>query len=93
MQFGNIANTNRQWDQEIIVDILMACLVLHNMIIEDEYNLNLEPSFDVGKNITFKRGFLFEDYVESVIQIENYNFHYNLQNDFIEHLWQLKGNN
>ncbi len=45
MQFGNIANPNRQWDQKIIVDILMACLVLHNMTIEDEYNLNLERDF------------------------------------------------
>jgi hypothetical protein len=78
MQFGNIANPNKQWDQKIIVDILMACLVLHNMTIKGEYNLNLEPSFDAKENITFRRGLSFEDYVESTIQIENYDSHYNL---------------
>lgn len=65
----------------------MVCLVLHNMTIKDEYNLNLEPSFDVKGNITFKRGLSFEDYVESATQIENYDFHYNFQNDLIKHLW------
>jgi len=57
------------------------------MTIKDEYNLNLEPSFDVKGNITFKRGLSFEDYVESATQIENYDFHYNFQNDLIKHLW------
>jgi hypothetical protein len=39
----------------------------------------LEPSLDVKGNITFRRGLSFEDYVESAIQIENYNFHYKLE--------------
>jgi hypothetical protein len=71
----------------------MACVALHNMTIEDEQNLNLEPSFDVRENITFKTRRSFEDYVEGTIQIENHDSHYNLWNDLIKHLWQLKGNN
>ncbi len=71
----------------------MALIMLHNMTIENEQNLKLEPSLDVRNNITFKRGLSFEDHVEGTIQIENHYFHYNLQIDLIEHLWHLKGNN
>jgi hypothetical protein len=70
----------------------MACVVLDNMTIEDEQNLNLELSFNMKVNITFKKGLSFEDYVKCTTQIENHDSHYNHQNDFIEHLWQLKGN-
>jgi hypothetical protein len=70
MQFGNITSPNRQWDQEVIVDILMVCLVLHNMTIEDEYNLNLEPSFDVRKNITFKGDFHFRIMLQTTLKLK-----------------------
>jgi hypothetical protein len=46
MRFGIVTNLYKQWEQKVTIDILMACLVLHNMTIEDECNLNLEPSFD-----------------------------------------------
>jgi hypothetical protein len=70
MQFGNITSPNRQWDQEVIVDILMACLVLHNMTIEDEYNLNLEPSFDVRENITFKGDFHLRIMLQTTLKLK-----------------------
>ncbi len=63
------------------------------MTIENEQNSKLEPSLDVRNNITFKRRLSFENHVEGTIQIENHDFHYNLQIDLIEHLWHLKGNN
>ena len=31
-----IENPSRQWDLNTINDILMACVIMHNMIIEDE---------------------------------------------------------
>jgi hypothetical protein len=35
-QFGIVANPNEQWDQEVITNILMACVVLHDMTIRNE---------------------------------------------------------
>jgi hypothetical protein len=61
------------------------------MIIEDEQTLNLEPSFDVKDNITFRTRLLFEDYVEGTTQIENHDSDYNLWNDLTKHLWQFEG--
>jgi hypothetical protein len=36
--FQIFANPCRQWDYKIIVNILMVCVVLHNMILEDEHD-------------------------------------------------------
>ncbi len=35
-QFGIVANPNKQWDHEVITNILMACVMLHAMIIRNE---------------------------------------------------------
>ena len=37
-----VKNPVRQWDLETILDIMMACIIMHNMIIEDERGLRLE---------------------------------------------------
>ncbi len=60
-RFGIITNPSRQWDQKAIIDIMMACVMLHNMIIEDEHIQNLESTFDVNENIQFKWGLSFEE--------------------------------
>ncbi len=36
----------------IIKSILIGCVILHNLIIEDESNCNLEPLFDVVSNVS-----------------------------------------
>jgi hypothetical protein len=38
---------------------LMDFIMLHNVTIENDQILKLEPSLDVRKNITFKRGLSF----------------------------------
>jgi hypothetical protein len=69
------------------------CVILHNLMIEDESNYNLEPLFDVGSNVSHLRWRLsFEDYCQGNTQIENVATHYNLKNDLVEHLWAWKGN-
>jgi hypothetical protein len=40
------------------------------MTIDDEHNLNLEPSFDVKENTTFKKRISFENYFKGTTQIE-----------------------
>jgi hypothetical protein len=58
--FGVVANPCKQWDQEVITDILMACVVLHNMTIEDEHNLNLEPFLMWKKTQHSEKEFIWE---------------------------------
>ena len=41
-----VKNPVRQWDLETISNIMMACIIMHNMIIEDERDLRLEAFHD-----------------------------------------------
>ncbi len=72
----------------IVKRILIGCVILHNLIIEDESNYNLEPSFDVRYNVSHLRWELFfEDYYQGTNEIENVIAHYDFQNDLVKHLW------
>jgi hypothetical protein len=54
-KFQIIANPNRQWSKEVIVDVLMACVVLCNMNIENEEGYTLPQkkiTFEVFRNGT-----------------------------------------
>jgi hypothetical protein len=41
-RFEIVKNPVRQWDLGTIEDIMLACIIMHNMIIEDEQGLLLE---------------------------------------------------
>jgi hypothetical protein len=40
----------------VIIDMLMACVILHNMVIEDEKDLVLKPTIKLFNNIQMRRG-------------------------------------
>jgi hypothetical protein len=40
--FGVLQDPFCTWDRETIANILMACMVLHNMIIKNEYDDQVE---------------------------------------------------
>jgi hypothetical protein len=42
-RWGIIQNPSRQWDLNTIKDIFIARVIMHNMIIEDERDQELEP--------------------------------------------------
>lgn len=49
IRFAIIANPSKLWDMDTIEDVMQACIILHNMIIEDEMlEDHLEPLFDLG---------------------------------------------
>jgi hypothetical protein len=41
-----VRGSSRFWDKRTLHDIMTTCVILHNMIIEDEKHLNLEFFFD-----------------------------------------------
>lgn len=72
-------------------NIMFACIVIDNMIIEDELNTNLEPLYDSDAPNNLRRGVTFEQYGDFVGEVEYSNSHYNTRNDLIGHLWAFKG--
>jgi hypothetical protein len=45
-QFAIIRGHARSWKLEMLKDIMMACVILHNMIVEDERTNNGEENFE-----------------------------------------------
>jgi hypothetical protein len=75
-----------------IHNIMMGCIIIHNMVVEDEMGLNLEADFDQGERQPIEQPPLnFHDLNAGVRQIEDIEQHYILRNDIMQHLWQLRG--
>jgi glutathionylspermidine synthase len=76
----------------IISDIMFTCCILHNMILEDEENVegleDIIPELQAD-DVPMERGLTFQQLVSSTIEIENSGTHYALRGDLIEHLWAL----
>ncbi|KAL0008673.1 hypothetical protein SO802_010175 [Lithocarpus litseifolius] len=84
---------------ETLKDIMMACIIFHNMIVEDERHTYLGANdFDydqiddngpepVSHNPTCN----LMQFIEHHNSIRDRGIHSQLQADFVEHLWQLQG--
>ncbi|XP_062014103.1 uncharacterized protein LOC133730549 [Rosa rugosa] len=104
----------RGWDREDIRYIMLTCIILHNMIIEDERpedsNEELESDEEKDNNIrprlatvwegptgddfdpVGKDGYYFNGFMDRYDAIRCANTHSNLQEDLIEHFWNIQGN-
>jgi hypothetical protein len=95
-RFAIIWNPSRHWSMEVISNIMFTCCILHNMILEDEKDVQgLEYIISEleGNVLPMQRGLTFDQLVRSTIELENEDTHYGRRGDLIEHLWALKGAN
>jgi hypothetical protein len=82
------------WNREHINEIMTTCIILHNMIIEDEGKLAENIDYkDVGviatpyQTITPER----VEYINKHHKLNNTSIHSQLQIDLIEHQWMRHG--
>ncbi|XP_023749420.1 uncharacterized protein LOC111897704 [Lactuca sativa] len=83
-----IKHLARSWDKAKLTKVLTACVILHNMIIEEEgeaicmYNpkdiINPLAVIQVGSPTYFTR----------LLEIQNSETHHNLRYDLTGHIWQ-----
>lgn len=95
-RFAIIKGPARFWQQEDLYFIMMACIILHNMIIEDERDLrNPDYMYDNGPApvipVSREPTADFASFVTRYRNIRDSEKHYELRNDLIEHLWSRKG--
>jgi hypothetical protein len=91
----------RLYEQGDLQNIMLACIILHNMIIEDEkdieqvsFNLNEEGSTYIVEEATITHGENpeMEDMLNRNAALHDRPAYKQLQSDLIEHIWQKFGN-
>ena len=92
-RFAIVRGPARFWDKKTRVNIMKCCVILHNMILEDERGLNLPCFYDnVGTRVQPERNpNRLQAFLQTHREIESANTHCQLQKDLVEHHWQLDG--
>lgn len=91
-----VRNPVRMHRRDEIKDVLLACVILHNMILEDERLEDLPNDFDESSIATSRMGNRlpttdWAEYLNATRVIEDVEVHFMLRNDLVDHLWELKG--
>jgi hypothetical protein len=94
--FAIVRGPVRYWDEETLANIMKACIIMHNMIIEDEgaMNLGFDHEREVNSFISVSHGEIPElhDFLQTHNRIRDRATSSQLQEDLIEHLWEQYGN-
>ena len=92
-----IRHPARLWEREELANIMYACVILHNMIIEDErgiYDIPDDNTYEQAQSSPNLTGLAhgpiygFTDILDKDNEIRNRSTHVHLKEDLIEHIWQ-----
>ena len=97
-KFTIIVGSARYWKKEDLHDIMTACIIMHNMIIEDERDISApikdaRSAPEVTVEIAVNEHIRFQQFLARNLQIKNKEAHLSLWNALIEHIWEYYGNN
>ncbi|CAN1297164.1 Protein ALP1-like [Linum perenne] len=84
----------RFWHRQKLKDIMYACVILHNMIVENEGNaISTWSDDDVDPPISVSRGSVegFHQYLRRHAELRDREVHQQLRADLVEHIWQRFG--
>jgi hypothetical protein len=95
-RWGVIHGPAYGWDRERLSDIMTACIIMHNMIVEDERGgpMVTNTNFDnIGTQINPTVARLNATEKEASVNAHHKirDLHYQLQSDLIEHNWTRHG--
>jgi hypothetical protein len=91
-RFAIIRGPARPWDIETLTLIMRACVIMHNMIVEDEgFVVDPHEHFDYGgENVEPAHGQptrTLDEYIDAHKRIRDKGTHVQLKEDLIKHLW------
>jgi hypothetical protein len=102
-RFDIVNRPSRLWKREDVINIMQACVILHNMIVEDEKDL-VRVSLDLNENASTTIVLppevhtsdtpnpCFADVLRRNSAIQARPTHRQLRDDLVEHIWQRYGN-
>ncbi|XP_020262622.1 uncharacterized protein LOC109838601 [Asparagus officinalis] len=95
-RFAIIKGPSRFWDKRRLHDIMTACIILHNMTVEDERDAEPEiivhDEISKPEEIDIDDAERFQRFLDRHRKIQDREAHFMLRNALIEHLWQKHGN-
>jgi hypothetical protein len=91
-RFNILAIPNRSYSQRILDLIMCACIILHNMIINDERNGGYDDNyhtvtFIVAPPVTYEAPASLTTIIQREVHLTSELMFSNLQSDLIEHVW------
>ena len=93
-QFAIVRGPARFWDEEVLWYIMTACIIMHNMIIQDEHEQNVVyGTYELmGHQVRPRKGGnRVERFLEAYHDIRDEDMHKDLQNDLMEEWWKWYG--
>lgn len=97
-RFHIIKEAARLWKKKDLRNIIKTCIILHNMIIEDERDerIPVPEDYDDHNAVLFERSNNnvenFEEIRQNFRNIKDKEIHFRLQKDLIDHIWFDYGN-
>ena len=95
-RFAVVRNPSNIWDKEKIGNIMRACIILHNMIVEDERasrtNYNVDEFEEDVQTFSVNMPSTVGSTLERRTSVRNRQVHQHLKNDLIENIWTKFGN-
>ncbi|XP_020253709.1 putative nuclease HARBI1 [Asparagus officinalis] len=97
-RFAIIKGPARFWDKRTLHDIMTTCIIMHNMIIEDERDeqediiVSTPPSISNVEDIGTNDAERFRQFLTRHKKFKDKEAHFTLRNVLIEHLWERHGN-
>ena len=95
-RWGIIRQPALTWSTEKLLEVMTACVVMHNMIVEDERDDSIyNQGFDFqGENVEPEHPppATFEQFVQFRRELRDWHTHVQLQDDLVEHVWTHIGN-
>ncbi|KAK9267481.1 hypothetical protein L1049_009907 [Liquidambar formosana] len=89
-RFAIVCGPTRSWSREYLGYIMKTCIILHNMIIEDERDKNAEePTQPI--ELSREPTPTFSEFISCYHMIRSSAFHHTLRNDLIKHIWSRQG--
>lgn len=97
-RFAIVRGPGRFWGRQTLKNIMTACIILHNMIIEDERDDNnigvVDINYDLLDHIppvqvSHETTTELREFIQRHHRIRDRGVHSQLQTDLIEHQWQI----
>ncbi|KAL5739491.1 hypothetical protein ACOSQ2_028671 [Xanthoceras sorbifolium] len=95
--FAIVKGPARFWNKHVLHDIMSACIIMHNMIVEDERDVHADidnwreapaPEVDMALDENTR----FQQFLTRHREIRDKEAHIALRNALIEHLWEQYSN-